>query len=202
MKKDIPSLSGVFTDTWATLRRGSADPKHGFHWPVIASVGIDGPEQRKVVLRKVDKEEASLICYTDHRSPKLAQLLEDNRTSWLFYDRNTKTQVRASGISVIHHKNEKARRIWKDIEPSNRQDYTGPLAPGTPLDEYQPNLATPFTTGNPTRDNTAFGIENFVIIETALLKIDYLKLEKDGHIRALFFRQKGEKEWHKSWIAP
>ena len=157
---------------------------------------------RKVVLRKADADKGVLHCYSDERTGKTAQLRVENRTGWLFYDEKHRVQLRIKGISVIHHMDETAKEIWRNIPPENRRDYTGPYDPGRPLNAYDPNLAEAFKEGNPDRDNTSHGFENFAVIETVVREMEYLKLDKSGHSRCLFTRHTEDEDWTYVWLAP
>ncbi|MGB3180861.1 MAG: hypothetical protein WBB45_05695 [Cyclobacteriaceae bacterium] len=201
---DELKLEQLFTETWQTLGRGVADAGHGFHWPVLGTSGPYGVEMRKVVLRKADRETGTLYCYSDERTGKVAQLRVESRTGWLFYDKKHKVQLRVKGISMAHHMDETAKEIWQNIEPEKRRDYTGPYAPGSPLKEYDANLAVPFRKDEhePDRENTADGLENFVVVKTTVRELEYLKLQKEGHIRCLFTRNAPGEEWSQIWLAP
>lgn len=199
--QQTPSLDKIYNEAWLSLQRGASDPKHAFHWPVLGTTGKD-IALRKVVLRGASRHGATLRCYSDYRTGKIEDLLHTPKAVWLFYDREHKIQLRAEGLTVIHHKNENARDVWDKIPAENRRDYTGPIAPGTLTQDYEPNLAGPFRSGEPTRENTASGFENFAIVETALYRLEYLQLRKEGHIRCLFEKERPSGGWTQSWLAP
>jgi len=192
-------LTEILDHVWGMLVRGGADKKHAYHFPVLATYGSLGIEQRTVVLRKADKAVRQLICYSDQRTRKVDDLQDNTSAHWLFYDHGSKEQIRAKVSVRLHHQDQEAQRVWQDIPPSARGDYVGPLPPGTRSQEYTDNLPPSFRE-QPTEENTQQGIENFVLIVSEVQQLDFLKLRRDGHLRAKFTWN--ESQWESNWVAP
>ena len=195
-----PSLEELFDHVWGMLVRGGADGRHPYHFPSFATIHNQrGIEQRTVVLRKADKGKRQLICYSDMRTRKVAGLAENEQAHWLFYNHGSKEQIRARVTTQLHHQDESSNEKWVTIPPKNRGDYLGPVPPGNLTDEHTDNRPVSFKQ-NPTEENTQSGYKNFALIVSTVYHLDFLKLSRDGHIRAQFNRR--DDKWEKSWVAP
>lgn len=193
------SLSELFEHTWGLLVRGGADKKHPYHFPSLATYGPQGIQQRIVVLRKVLPPERTLRCYSDARTQKIEDGKQHPTAGWLFYDHGSKEQIRVRSQITLHHEDSVARELWSTIPPGARGDYVGPIAPGTHTEAYTDNQPPDFRE-EPTEENTRVGFSNFVVINSKVTAIDYLKLRREGHLRAQFRWDKDR--WHHYWTAP
>ena len=193
------SLEEILEHVWGSLGRGGADTKHPFHYPALATCNADSVQQRTVVLRDTQRPEGYLISYSDIRTQKIADLRENSKDNWLFYDHSSKEQIRAKGNTNIHHQDALAREKWEQISPKSRGDYIGPLEPGTASETYESNLPDNFLE-EPSQENTGHGFENFCVLVSQVEEIDFLKLMRGGHLRTKFTRD-GD-GWQKSWVAP
>ncbi|MEL7174391.1 MAG: pyridoxamine 5'-phosphate oxidase family protein, partial [Pseudomonadota bacterium] len=78
-------LDAVLDAAWTRLQRGAADKRSAFNTLQIATLGPQGwPEQRTVVLRRVEPSERRVTFHTDRRSAKAAEIESDGRVSLLF----------------------------------------------------------------------------------------------------------------------
>ena len=193
------SLPEILDHVWGMLQRGNADKKHPYHYPALATYGSGGIQQRIVVLRQMDRENRTLMCYSDARTQKIDDMTNQASAHWLFYDHGSKEQIRAETQVSLHHQDERALAIWKDIPPSGRADYLGPVAPGTHTQQQMVNLPEDFQE-EPTEENTQRGVNNFVVIASQVTKLDFLKLMRDGHLRAQFVWE--QEDWKGYWTAP
>ena len=193
------SLSDILDHTWGLLTRGGADKKHAYHFPYLATYGPMGVQQRTVVLRKAYASKRILRCYSDARTQKIADLQQNPIVNWLFYDHGSKEQIRARGRITLHQQDALAEELWDNIPPKGRGDYVGPVPPGTHTDHYTDNLPPDFRE-EPTEENTRQGFDNFTVMECEVTTVDYLKLDRNGHLRAQFAWQ--EDRWNSYWTAP
>lgn len=178
---EIPGLA------WSMLADGVACGRAPFHTPVLATAG---PDARTVVLRVADPATRTIACHTDQRSPKVAELQEQDLVVWVFYDPDAKVQVRLRGCATLHHRDEFATARWEASRTGSRLCYQNPLGPGA--DVASPEAALP----DPDRD----GYPNFTVIRCVVDEMDWLYLHALGHRRARFTWQDGG--WQGSWIAP
>ena len=192
-------LSEILDHVWGMLVRGGADKKHPYHFPALATYGPQGVQQRIVVLRKVLQPERLLRSYSDARTQKVADMRQRSEAHWLFYDHSNKEQIRVQSRVTLHHQDTLAQEVWDTIPPQGRGDYIGPMAPGTHTDHYTDNLPAAFKE-EPTKENTRQGFDNFMVLDGEAISLDFLKLRRDGHLRAQFHWQ--DDEWKGRWTAP
>ena len=186
---DIPLVA------WRFLTAGVNSATDPFHTPCIATMSIDGPTQRTVVLRHVDTEQRIIACHTDRRSMKIRDVLDEPRASWLFYDRKRKLQLRISGIMTLHTDDEFAETCWSHIPAQARACYNATLKPGQQVSAppRAPNVADKELELLNARSH-------FAVLACQITFLDWLFLSAKGHRRAQF-------RWHgdqciASWIAP
>lgn len=176
-----------------------ADP---FHTPVLATIGLGGePQLRIVVLRKFLRASNALMCHVDLRSPKTAEINREPRVSWLFYHPQEKLQLRASGIATIHTDDELADKQWQTSQLFSRRCYCGD-APGTLKETPSSGLPAFLEDRQPTEEETeTLGRKNFAIVNTTINEIDVYELNVKGHRRSLFvFDENGKLETR--WLTP
>lgn len=118
---------------WAELVRASRDRHHGWRLPVLATVDAQGaPQARTVVLRGADPASGELLCFTDLRSPKVAQLRADGRGVLVFWCARLSWQLRAQVHIEVETDGPRVQAAWSRVagQPAAR-DYLSRLPPGT-----------------------------------------------------------------------
>ena len=180
---------------WQHLQAATESAKHPFHLPTLCTVDPDQhPAARVVVLRRVEPGTHELICHTDRRAPKIAELRANPATAWLFYDGPAKLQLRVTGRSSVHTDDALADAQWDASTLSSRRCYLAPAAPGDAvLDDAgnesatpSPNLPEALRHRVPTAAEAAPGRVNFAVIRTVVQRFDALVLHHAGHRRAEF----------------
>lgn len=197
---DNPDPMGVLEDVWSRLIDAAARAKSAFHTPALATTGADGPRVRTVVLRRAEPEARLLVCHTDRRSAKLAELAADARVGWMFYDREARLQVRADGAARVHVDDELADVQWQAARLSSRRCYLADPGPGAVLDEAGPTLPAALLDRVPSEEEAAEGRRHFAVIACTVEAIDCLMLGFAGH-RRLRFRWLDDR-WDAQWLAP
>lgn len=213
-------LSGLDLDkldaprAWAFLRQelfGAAGTnRHPFHLFTLANTNAFGaPEIRTVVLRRFLGFEREVWFHTDLRSPKVDQLRRDSRVSLLWYDPQSRVQIRIPGSAKLHHLDEKAKLAWDKSLPMSRACYSDLHGPGEiikcGIGEDSPGLApTPLKeseTISPheeSRDEP--GWNHFVAVCCNFDQMDLLILKSTGHQRARFHFDTNPIRWDR--LAP
>jgi 3-hydroxyisobutyrate dehydrogenase len=184
-----PALDDVLRSAWEELRTGAERGRHAWHTPALATLDGDLPAVRTVVLRAALEDQRTLVCHTDDRSPKVAQLQARPRAAWMFYDREAKTQLRATGAVSMHRGDELARERWEAATERSRRCYHQALGPGQALDPARETI--------PELDE---GFGQFVVLQCVLDGLDWLYLRGRGHWRARW-RWDGT-GWQGAWVAP
>jgi len=170
---DVPAL------VWALMESGVNDSVSAFHTPSVATAGPYGPSQRTVVLRQVDAEDRLLVCHTDQRSLKVAELKDDPRMSWHVYAQKLKVQIAFRGCATVHTDTAFAEACWQRSTMRSRTCYRTPHAPGTAV-------AEPPTGPQAIKDAEALAIarSHFAAVACQIHRIDWLYLCARGHRRA------------------
>jgi len=199
------NLDDAFRDAWNKLYKGAVKRNEPFHLPTIATTNGKTPECRTVVLRATDTKKFTLTCWSDVRTPKVADLKIYPEMSWLFWSKNQSLQIRAMGQTIVQHCNEETKKVWGKIAPKNRRDYCAAYPPGYYFSDIDPDKIYPNWWGDDEKMNaesTDFGYENFVLITTTVQKIDLLHLHREGHQRAHFAFSSVSQDWKKDWVVP
>ena len=193
-------LEDILVDCWSLLETGAKKSKAPFHTPVLGTAQADGCSLRTVVLRRVVASQRLLICHTDRRSAKVAELGKHNSLSWLFYDPKKKIQIRARGLATLHFDDDLADEQWSRTRRMSRRCYCVWEAPGTVQPSRSSGLPSEYEGGSPTWEQSEQGRENFAVIRCQVDFLDWLYLDARGHSRAQF-HWCGEK-FEARWVTP
>lgn len=187
----------LWNNTWTTLEKASSDKNHDFNTAVIGSYNEKlGTDLRTVVLRKAIPESQELWFYTDNRSDKMRELNLSHKTSWLFYDKHKKIQLRFYGESNACMLTDETLEIWNNLSFNGKLAYLAEPGPGTST--VKPNDG--LDNVNDCEDATKKGYAHFTIIKTSVFKLDWLQLAAEGH-RRIGYQRDGNK-WLSDWLIP
>lgn len=162
---------------------------HPFRYVTLATVDkTNSPRQRTVVLRDFSREKIFTV-YTDSRSDKVSEILENDTVSLLFYDDKIKLQLRVSGSASIVKAGEEYKRNWDSRGSKSPHSYTSVIPPGTEITSPQEAFEWHLE-----------GTPNFCLINIEAERMEFLQLDGVRHIR-------GEKiisveDEKVRWIAP
>ncbi len=84
------------------LKRAAHERDHGWHLPVPATAGSDGPDARTVVLREVDAGARTLLVFSDARAAKLTQIDALPRGMLVFWSPALGWQLRCRVAPAAH----------------------------------------------------------------------------------------------------
>jgi pyridoxamine 5'-phosphate oxidase len=198
-KKEL-SLNDIFDEIWTMLERGAARFNDPLHAPVLGTATETGCSLRMVILRDVDKSSRTLVCHTDGRAAKKAEIGLSPAVSWLFYHPKHQIQVRMTGPAKLHSQDVFADQQWEKTGLTSRINYLAQLPPGTPVAEPTSGLPDFLRNKVPALARSQKGRKNFMAIACRIDTIDWLILKKLGNLRARFTWQ-GE-SWQSSWLVP
>jgi general stress protein 26 len=171
------------------LKRALSEKDHPFRTVILSTISKNHPESRYVVLRGVD-EQFTLKVFTDYRSSKVGQIMNNNRAALLFYHPEFKVQVRLNGVIDIHYQDQVAEEAWKMVKGDSRKSYNSILPPGISI-------------GNPEdahRWEEDMDNSNFAVLIFRTETADVLQLFGHSHYRVLYHIE--NKSWKGQWIAP
>jgi len=190
----------IFDEIWTLLSRGVVDRSEDFRLPVIIVNKGDFADGRIVVLRGAFKDKRVLRFHTDLRSSKIEALKDNQNIYFLFYNKKRKIQVRAKGIATIHHKNSITEEAWKKTQIISRKCYLATNAPGTSSIDPNPGYPKELEGKNPKIEDTEIGFENFCVIESKIVEMEWLYLASQGHRRAKLTIN--ENDVSTEWLTP
>jgi hypothetical protein len=184
------ALRQFLDEAWDVLDAAVNDRAHPCRTIQLATLDGDQPALRTLILRQVDRRQASLHCYTDLRSAKVGQIRRQPQVALLAYDPDLRLQFRAEGRALVHADTPACAQAWDQLAPVARQLYQVTAVPGKVL---------PGGGGAPTSDRAVDGLAHFGLLELALARIDLLLLGSDGHRRAEYRRAD---DWRGQWTVP
>jgi len=186
---NFPNPSLIYDDIWRNLARGSSDPKSEYRWMNLSSsLEHEGSSVRTVVLRETLKDELILRFHSDRRAQKVIQIENCSFVMAHFHDRKRGIQIRMTGNALfasqsVHHE------AWSKLSKRQRELYQSNQVPGDPRKKVR--------ACSKEREETD---KNFCVIEISVTKIDWLSLDRDAHLRAIF--QCDTNSIKAEWITP
>ena len=186
----------ILDKIWDELILGLNSGKHPFHIFTVSTVKNNKPDSRSVVLRTVDKENKSISFHTDLRSKKILQIKESENICALFYDKDSKIQLRIYGSASKETNSLLIKEKWNSSKEMSKLCYLNKISPGEVINEPKDYLY-----GKEELDNIKLGIRNFSIINIKISQIDWLSLNHEGHQRMLInYTSNNKIEF--DWVAP
>ncbi len=187
MRHVSPDLEEFYAHAWLQLVRGVPDTRHGFHWPVLATVDGEGaPSARVVVLRAAEPDAGELVFHTDRRAPKVEQVRRRASVALTFHDGRRKLQVRVRAAAAVHVEGPAYEAGWQRIGSGSRRCYLAPRPPSTPAAACSANLPPHLVGKVPTAEEAEAGRARFAVVVCAVTSLDVLELGRLGHRRARF----------------
>lgn len=185
------SLETVRLDLVESLRRAVLDKESPLRTAILASVDEKGmPQARVLIIREFDEQDMQLRFFTDARSHKVVDMKASPNVQLVFYDAGQKLHFRMNGTATLHLRSELTNELWGQLPEYGRGDYLSQQPPGA-------SIVDPTEGWN--RD-TAFGSDNFMVVDVKVHDVDWLKLSASGHKRARLFWRDGQCDGR--WVTP
>jgi len=194
------NLSDILNNIWRMLEHGAKHSDDPFHWPVLGTTTKEGCSLRTVILRQANECNRTLVCHTDARSAKVQEIMNNSRTSWVFYHPSLKVQVRVSGQTTLHAHDHFVDQQWSATPKTSRLNYCASQPPGTPIDQPSSGIPDLLLNKIPTLLETEMGRKHFMAIKVHIDSIDWLILKITGNRRARFDWVDGTLK--STWIIP
>ncbi|WP_097125130.1 PNPOx family protein [Spirosoma fluviale] len=198
------SLADIAKASWQQLasvldERTDASPAPGFKTMIVASRTETSADARTVVLRKVDTDRKYIWFHTDVRAAKVMQFEAFPAATLLFWDETLRTQLRFTVETHLHSDDYIADEHWKEVGVGSRKNYLSEQEPGSEQPAPYPGFPPALGANLPTPEASEAGRPNFAVIECRVLAMDYLRLSREGQVRAKF---QYEPESKMTWLAP
>jgi pyridoxamine 5'-phosphate oxidase len=170
------------------LNLGFKNSEHPFRYMELGTLGANGPEIRKVVLREFEKV-LDFYAFTDYRSDKVNELKTNPSATLLFYHPEKRVQVRVKAKAEIHHQDLVCAAFWSTLKGDSRKAYQSTLDPGAGISN--PNEA--FHWSKDAED------KNFSVLRFIPDSIEILQLNGLKHLRILYSKNEN---WKGKWLVP
>ncbi len=195
------NMNEIFEDIKKNLVRGVKDRKHTFHTPVFCNIGDQKAiESRVVVLREFDSNNMILNFHTDFRSPKIADLMQNNNSLFVFYDPKLKVQLRIKTISSVNNQNIITEKMWERTKLVSRKCYLTQKPPSSVTSLPEDGIDDNLKGKEPTLEESEKGYKNFTVVQNKIYQIDWLYLAASGHRRLKIILTDGAPSFH--WLIP
>ncbi|WP_420150226.1 pyridoxamine 5'-phosphate oxidase family protein [Spirosoma sp.] len=171
----------------------------GFKTMTVATCTNRGADARMVILRAVDGIRKYVWFHTDARSEKVIQLEAFPTTTLLFWDSKQQIQLRLTAETRLHTDDYIADEHWEKLADGSRKLYFSEYVPGSELPTPYPGFPDYLNGKDLTDEAEKAGRSNFAVIECRVLAMEYLRVSREGQVRARF---QYEPESRMAWLAP
>ena len=176
---------------WDFFIQGVKNKKSAFHYPTIGTSNGKDFNLRTVILRKVIRENRTIIFFTDFRSKKIKELSINNKVKIHIYDKKNQIQIQADGLAKIIRNSKNSKMIWDSLSSYSKAIYLIKNPPGTIIKNAKTNLEK-------LDHNKAYG--NFTIVNVEISKIYFLKLNSEINKKAMIKYENKNNKYH--WLIP
>lgn len=186
------NLQGIESLAWKKLVNGSVKKKNGFRTMCVGTTDAKNATALRIVVnRKVDEIQKIIFFYTDNRSRKHSDLINDNRISLLFYDARQRIQIVVKAIATIHTDNTISQERWKATSPQARLGYMTIRPPNTKSDQITLGYEESFAITKPTEAESDPYEINFAVVACQVYELEFLYLDFQGNRKASFQYENG-----------
>lgn len=177
-------LNKILQDCKTEWIKSKVKKNHPFRYFSLATTSKSGdPEVRLVVLRKYDADQCLFTIYTDSRSSKMTSLAQNTTVELMFYDPKKLLQIRVRAECIEQKRDE---QLFKQQHLGAQKDYTTTTAPGSVINQMD---AVKYS-----------DIHHFNVLVFKAFQIDFLRLKRPNHQRAVFYLEAGE--WKGNFVTP
>ena len=181
MNEDLTTFDGTRAAVWRRLVEAATDARSPYRIIALATQAHSGGGSvRMVVLREAEQAGQTLSFYTHSQSAKVEDLHQCPGAEALYWDRESKFQIRLRGDVNI---TDGPAEIWEAFGAGTRQNYAAHPAAGDPISRPGEIGGGP----DPTM---------FVMLTLEIDQIETLWLGGAAHHRALFTNESA------NWLSP
>ena len=195
---DLPFVENL---CWEMLVEGATNRKSAMHQAVISTAKDNQAYMRTVVLRRVDAGSKKIYLHTDSRSKKMEDINRNEHLSWLVYDQTLRSQIRLSGLAIVHHLDDLCKEQWAKTGHHSRRYYMTDQPPSTTLDQPSTGLNEALTAFDYSMEESESGFQRFVVVETCIDWMEWYYTHSKGNRRARFTYNNGSLS-SATWLMP
>lgn len=186
---------------WRMLAEAARDRRSPMHTVVVGTADGQRANLRTVIIRRVDEADKRVYFHTDHRSGKVGEIRSSGQLAWLAYDASRRSQIRLTGPTVLHHRDELCRLHWQSTQHSSRRCYLMPEGPGQPLGQPTEAMEDRLSAFSYSMEESEAGFEHFVVVETNAIELEWYYTHSRGNRRARFRYEAGQLV-RSEWLTP
>ncbi|MFK7926367.1 MAG: pyridoxamine 5'-phosphate oxidase family protein [Bacteroidia bacterium] len=194
----IESLADLHQVCWDQLQTACVDKNHPMREISLATIGEkQSIEQRMVVLRQAERQDRSLITYTDIRANKVAELRQNPQIHYLAWHPKLRLQIRLQGSASLHYDDEIQRSAWQELSYFARTLYSAKIAPGKNIFDFQMGVDAYL---HSSEAETEPWRQNFVLVKAQIHRLECLVLGREKQLRARF--EYNQEPYQANWLVP
>lgn len=194
------SLEHMLRHAWNMIFQGTVKRNSPLREVVLSTIDEHGvPQNRMVILRKVEVADRRLTFFTDYRSGKINDIQSSQHISLLFWDSKKRVQIRCVGQLRMYKGDSLSKMYWDRIPKQGRGLYATIAPPGTPMPEdgvYMP----PNWEERSLPETDVIAYPNFCVLICEVSKLDVLHLGREQHQRGGFHWNGNS--WSMEWLIP
>lgn len=195
---NIESLADLHQVCWDQLQKACIDKKHPMREISLATIGEgQSVAQRMVVLRQAERQDRSIITYTDIRANKVAELRQNPQLHYLAWHPKLRLQIRLQATASLHHDDEIQRSAWQQLDYFARTLYSAKIAPGKNISDIRMGVDAYL---HPSEVDTEPWCQNFVLIKAQVHRLECLVLGREKQLRARF--EYSQESYQANWLVP
>ena len=173
---------------WDLLAQGVVNKKSKFHTPTLSTVNGNMINSRTIILRKVDNKTIMLFFYSDSRSRKVLNIIQNNNVTVHLYEPRFKLQVQLYGHAKIESNSAKTKNIWSSLNSFSKKNYLSVLSPGEKINSLD---------GIKYNKDNEEAFHNFSLIYFKVSKLECLQLSDIKNIRVEFvYTERSNKKYY------
>jgi pyridoxine/pyridoxamine 5'-phosphate oxidase len=181
-------LNTLFSEVIEEWKGAYKRKKHPFKYITLSTMSNQGfPRSRTVVVREIN-DDLEVIIFTDARSQKSADISQSSKACILAYHPKQLKQLRWDGTLEPITDPVEVKRLFQKVSEKSIKDYTTITAPGS-------KIKNPDDVDYVSRQEA-----HFLPLRFVPQRLEYLKLKRPNHLRALFTNNKTE--WQGQWLTP
>ncbi len=162
---------------WDLLLQGVINKKSKFHTPTLSTIRESKVNSRTIILRKVLKNEKTLVFYSDARSNKCSDIKKNKNCTIHIYESKYNLQTQLYGSAKLENQTKKTKTIWQGLNDFSKKNYSSNISPGLKVRNYK-NLKY--------FQDDEKGYNNFSLINFKVSKIECLQLLSNNNQRVEF----------------
>ncbi len=185
-----------------SISKACKDRDHAYRLVALSNISEDNlPEVRTLALRDFIYDEKLVIFHTDLRSPKIKAIEKNGNVSLLFYDKDSRIQLRFKAKASIYSKDKISEKRWENTKRYCKKTYMNILPQSSESSINTDSKPKNLDSRDITDEEINFAYENFAVISCKFYEVEFLHINHKQHVRAkITFDKNGKNNF--CWLIP